>query len=212
MLHPNTFNPTECHCRFKYIFWHTVTLKMEIRSHFLEVQCQGNLGAVSSAWVLFVPLHNVSGDNAFWNVFPSRDWNTQSFQRRKFLWLYFMPIFYEPELRWKNVRNFQQRKSSMKRSKMLKRPWGKFHSRSLHFHSGNTDGDPHPKIQLQLLLVLFEQITCSPVVPLHGRASLSYREHFPGLTVLCSSIGFKGFSQPFFSQRGGANALTSQAF
>lgn len=94
MLHPNTFNPTECHCRFKYIFWHTVTLKMEIRSHFLEVQCQGNLGAVSSAWVLFVPLHNVSGDNAFWNVFPSRDWNTQSFQRRKFLWLYFMPIFW----------------------------------------------------------------------------------------------------------------------
>lgn len=74
---------------------------MEITSHSLEVQClgQGDLGPVSSTQVLFVPLHNVSGDNTFWNVFPGRDWNTQSFQRRKLLWLYFMPILHEPGLR-----------------------------------------------------------------------------------------------------------------
>lgn len=45
----------------------TVTLKMEITSHSLEVQClgQGDLGPGSSTRVLFVPLHNVDGDNAF---------------------------------------------------------------------------------------------------------------------------------------------------
>lgn len=72
--------------------------------------------------------------------------------------------------------------------------------------------DPHPRISLQLLPVLSEQITSNTALPLHGRASLSYREHFPGLTLLCSSIGFNGFSKPFFSQRREANALSSQAF
>lgn len=117
----------------------------------------------------------------------------------------------DSEGRRENVGNSQQRKSYMK-SKMLKRQWEKLHSSSPHFTQAMLRADPHPKIKLQLLLALFEEITCNTVLPLHGRASLSYHEHFPGLTLLCSSIGFNGFSKPFFSQRGEANALTSQAF
>lgn len=116
------------------------------------------------------------------------------------------------ECRQKNVTNSQQRKSYMKKSKMLKRQWEKLRSSRLPSTQGTLRAHPHPKMQLQLLPVLFEQITCNTILPLHGRASLSYREHFPGLTLLCSSIGFNGFSKPFFSQRGEANALTSQAF
>lgn len=120
---------------------------METTSHSLAVPClgQGDLGPVWSTQLLFVPLHNVNGDNASWNVFPGRDWNTQPFQRREFLWLYFMPILHEPELRWKNVRNSQQRKPYMKKSKMLKRQGEKFHSRSLHLHSGNIEGWSPPQ-------------------------------------------------------------------
>lgn len=40
---------------------------MEMTSRSLELQCLGRgvLGPVLSTWVLFVPLHNVNGDNAF---------------------------------------------------------------------------------------------------------------------------------------------------
>lgn len=127
----------------------TVTLKMEITSHSLEVQClgQGDLGPGSSTWcylyhctMWMVIMHSEM-------FFQAETGTHSSFKGESFYdcTSCLFSISLNSECRQKNVTNSQQRKSYMKKSKMLKRQWEKLRSSRLHFHSGDTEGSSPPQ-------------------------------------------------------------------
>lgn len=87
------------------------------------------------------------------------------------------------EGRWNDVKSSLQRTSYVRKGKIIKiqceKPSSSSHSLPLTQRRGLS---PHPRISLHLLLVLSEQIVSNTILPLHGCASRSYPEHFPGLT------------------------------